>query len=176
MAAGHPQIHPDPGRGRGTDLKIHAMADETGYWVIADPLGTFYMGGLAVGMAPVELYEGEWNTTFEETDLLYAIDVTGIDLGVPLWLEPNVWMGMILIFGFMTVVVALESAGGKASTKPRCHICAGIIEERDMYVCPGCHTTYHRQCAFEHAYCMTCQKPIIFPPPGQIMPPPPPPI
>ncbi len=148
----------------GTILKTHAMVDETGYWMIADPLGTFYMGGLAVGQSPVEMYNGSWNTTFEETDLLHAIDVTGIDLSVPLWYEPNIWMGMILIFCFMTVIVALGMAGDKPPTKTMCHICAEEIGQ-DLYVCPECKTTFHRHCAFEHAYCMPCQKPILFPPP-----------
>ena len=148
----------------GTILETHAMIDETGYWMVADPLGTFYMGGFAVGQSPVEMYNGSWNTTFEETDLLHAIDVTGIDLGVPLWLEPNVWMGMILIFCFMTVVMVMGIAGDKISTKTRCHICAEEIGQ-DLYICPECKTTFHRHCAFEQAYCMTCQKPILFPPP-----------
>ncbi len=151
----------------GTVLKTHAMVDETGYWVIADPLGTFYMGGLAVGQSPVEMYNGSWNTTFEETDLIHAIDVTGIDLGLPLWLEPNIWMGMILIFCFATVIIALGIAGDKPPTKTRCHICAEIIGQ-DLYVCPECKTTFHRHCAFEHAYCMTCQKPILYPPPPDL--------
>ena len=148
----------------GTIVETHAMVDETGYWMVADPLGTFYMGGLAVGQSPVEMYNGSWNATFEETELLHAIDVTGIDLGVPLWFEPNVWMGMMLIFGFMTIIMVLGIAGDKPSTKTRCHICAQEIGQ-DLYICPECKTTFHRHCAFEHAYCMTCQKPIMFPPP-----------
>ncbi|MCK5397057.1 MAG: transglutaminase domain-containing protein, partial [Thermoplasmata archaeon] len=28
----------------GTDVKTHAMVDETGYWINVDPLGTFYAG------------------------------------------------------------------------------------------------------------------------------------
>jgi len=148
----------------GTEMFTHAMIDDTGYWMIADPLGTFYMGGLAVGQSPTEQYNEQWNTTFEESDTLHAIDVTGFDLGVPIWQEPNVWMGMILIFGFITVMLALGIAGGSRPTKTRCHICAEVIDQ-DLYVCPGCRTTFHRHCAFEHAYCLTCQKPILFPPP-----------
>lgn len=148
----------------GTVVETHAMVDETGYWIIVDPLGTFYMGGLAVGQSPVEMYDGGWNATFEETDLLHAIDVTGISLDMTIWEEPNIWMGMILIFCFMTVVTALGIAGDKPATKTRCHICAQEIGQ-DLYVCPECKTTFHRHCAFEHAYCMTCQKPILFPPP-----------
>ena len=148
----------------GTILETHAMVDETGYWMVADPLGTFYMGGLAVGQSPIEMYNGSWNTTFEETDLLHAIDVTGIDLGIPLWQEPNIWMGMILIFGLITVMMVMGIAGDKPPIKTMCHICAQEIGQ-DLYLCPECKTTFHRHCAFEHAYCMTCQKPILFPPP-----------
>ena len=148
----------------GTDVKTHAMVDETGYWINVDPLGTFYAGGLAVGQSPTELYNGNWNTTFEESDMLHSIDVTGLDLAVPIWMEPNFWMGMILIFGFIAVMAIMSVASDVKSTKTMCHICAGEIGQ-DLYMCPGCQTTFHRHCAFENAYCMTCQKPIQFPPP-----------
>ena len=148
----------------GANVKTHAMVDETGYWMNVDPLGTFYLGGFAVGQSPTEQYNGSWNTTFEESDLLHSIDVTGLDLTVPLWMEPNLWMGMILIFGFITVMTVISAASDIKSTKIMCHICAEEIGP-DLYVCPGCQTTFHRHCAFDNAYCMTCQKPILFPPP-----------
>ena len=148
----------------GADVKTHAMRDDTGYWMNVDPLGTFYAGGLAVGQSPTEMYNGSWNTTFVESDLLHVIDVTGLDLWVPIWMEPNFWMGMILIFGFITVILIMSAVSEIKSTKIMCHICAEEIA-KDLYACPGCHTTFHRHCAFENAYCMTCQKPIQFPPP-----------
>ena len=96
--------------------------------------------------------------------MLHAIDVTGLDLTVPIWMEPNFWMGMILIFGFIAVMAVMSVASDMRPTKTMCHICAGEIAQ-DLYTCSGCQTTFHRSCAFENAYCMTCQKPIMFPPP-----------
>jgi len=143
----------------GTDVKTHSFADETGYWMIADPLGGLHMGGLAVGQSPTEYHAGLWNTTFNGTETLYAIDVTGVDMNRPLWMDSNIWMGMILVFGFITIGFLVATQSEKPLIKTLCHICAGEIAG-DLYVCPHCRTTYHRPCAFSKAYCMTCGRPI----------------
>jgi hypothetical protein len=148
----------------GANVTTHAFADEIGYWMVVDPLGSLYMGGLAVGQSPTEFYDGMWNTTFEATETLFAIDVTGIDISQPLWLDANLWMGMILVFGFLAIGFLIAAQSEKPLTKTLCHICAGEIAE-DLYVCPHCQTTYHRPCAFSKAYCMTCGKPVNYPPP-----------
>lgn len=152
----------------GTDVQVHAMVDETGYWLNVDPLGSFYAGGFAVGQAPTGANGGMWNSTFEGSNIIHAIDVTGLDIGVPMWLEPNFWMGMMLVFGFITVSMILWAGGETAPQKTICHICAGEVEKRDLYVCPGCQTTYHRKCAFGQPHCMTCRAPIQFPPPPPV--------
>jgi hypothetical protein len=147
-----------------TNVTTHAFADETGYWMVADPLGSLHMGGLAVGQSPTEFAGGQWNTTFEGTETLYAIDVTGADMTRPMWLDTNIWMGMILVFGFITIGFLIAAMSEKPLTKTLCHFCAGEIGE-DLYVCPHCRTTYHRPCAFSKAWCMTCGKAVQFPPP-----------
>jgi transglutaminase-like putative cysteine protease len=150
-----------------TNVTIHAFADETGYWMVADPLGSLHLGGLAVGQSPTEYYGGLWNTTFEETETLYAIDVTGVDMNRPMWFDSNIWMGMILVFGFITIGFLIAAQSEKPMTKTLCHLCAGEIVG-DLYVCPHCRTTYHRPCAFSKAYCMTCGKPVQYPPPPPV--------
>jgi transglutaminase-like putative cysteine protease len=147
-----------------TDLAIVSFSDPLGHWVVADPLGSFHMGGFAVGQSPAEFYNGAWNTSFIETETLYAIDVTGVDISRPLWLDVNVWMGMMLITGFLAFGSLFTAQTQAPAAKTLCHICAGEITQ-DLYVCPHCQTTYHRACAFSKAYCMTCQKPIQYPPP-----------
>lgn len=152
-----------------TGIETQFFSDGSGYWMVADPLGSFHMGGIAVGQSPTEYHNGSWSTTFAESDTLYAIDATGMDMKTPIWLEPNLWMGLILLFGFITAGFIVSAHAEKPETKLICHICAGEIGE-EPYVCPHCMTPYHRPCAFSRAYCMTCQSVIRFPPP----PPPPP--
>ncbi len=148
----------------GTDVPVHSFPDEKGHWVIADPLGSFHLGGPAVGMAPTEQHNGTWNFTFEESDDLFAIDVIGEDVSRGLWLDVNFWMGMMLVFGFLGFGFMLSARSEVRANKVLCHICAREIAE-DPYVCPTCKTTYHRPCIFEKGWCMTCGKPAAYPPP-----------
>ena len=148
----------------GIAVRIHYFLDDNGYWLIADPLGSFHLGGLAVGQSPTEFEGSYWNATFTESETIYSIDVTGVNLSPPLWLEPNIWMGLILVFGFLTVGYAVAAQAEKSNSKKLCHICAGEIAD-DLYECPVCQTAYHRPCAFSRAYCMNCQSAIRFPPP-----------
>ncbi len=150
-----------------TELNVYSFSDEKGYWVIADPLGSFHLGGSAVGLAPTQEWNGTWNFTFQESDTLFAVDVTGTDISRGLWLDVNIWMGMMLVFGFLAFGLILSAHSAKPATKVLCHICACEIKE-DLYQCPHCWTTYHRACAFSKAYCMTCQKPIQYPPPPKV--------
>ncbi|MDO9538280.1 MAG: RING finger protein [Thermoplasmata archaeon] len=146
-----------------TQVPIHAFEDDTGYWMVADPLGSFYMGGLAVGQEPIDGTQGNWDTTFPDSANLYSIDVTGKDMTPPLYLDPLLWAGMMLVFGVLTLAFII-SVGAEKPIKTMCHICAGEITE-DIYICPTCQTSYHRPCAFSRTNCMTCQAPIRFPPP-----------
>ncbi|MFO7618646.1 MAG: transglutaminase domain-containing protein [Thermoplasmata archaeon] len=147
-----------------TPVQMHYFSDGAGYWMVADPLGSFYMGGLAVGQVPYGLWNGSWNSTFPESSTLYSIDVTGLSLGYPIWLDPMLWTGMTLVFGFLTIGFMLSAQAERPATKTLCFICAGEIGE-DLYRCPYCQTTYHRHCAFEGAYCRTCGKAIQYPAP-----------
>jgi hypothetical protein len=149
----------------GTDVNVHAFSDELGYWMVADPLGSFYMGGLAVNQTPMNEHLGTWNTTFPTSDDIHSIDVTGIRISQPLWLDQMLWMGMILIFGFATIAVLLMPQPGAPQPKTLCHICAAEVAPGDLYLCPHCKTTYHRPCAFSRAQCMTCGKATQYPPP-----------
>lgn len=156
----------------GADLHVHALADESGFWVVADPLGSFYLGGPAVGQVPTGLAGGGWNMSFEGTDLLYSLDVTGDPETVPMWLDTMFWMGMMLLTGFCALGFTVAAMSERPETATQyCHICAGEIAG-DLYVCPTCKTTYHGSCAYSKAYCMTCtaiinaNKPPIAEPPS----------
>jgi hypothetical protein len=148
-----------------TPVQVHALADRTGFWVVADPLGSFYLGGPAVGQSPTSQEGNVWNTTFEETDVLHALDVTGDPETVPMWLDTMFWMGMMLLTGFCALGFTVAAMSDKpAYASQYCHICAREIAD-DPYVCPTCRTTYHTPCAYSKAYCMTCGKPTMYPPP-----------
>ncbi|MDD4307830.1 MAG: RING finger protein [Thermoplasmata archaeon] len=157
-----------------TGIETEFFHDDFGYWMVADPLGSFHMGGIAVGQSPTEYRNGSWSTTFADSDTLYAIDVTGCDLDTPIWLEPNLWMGLILMFGFITAGFIVSAHTEKPEEKMICHICASEISGQEHYVCPECLTPYHRPCAFSRTACMNCGKPTVFPPPPpRDLPPPP---
>ncbi len=147
-----------------TQVPVHAFRDESGYWMVADPLGSFYMGGLAVGQVPIEQEDGYWNSAFPESGTLYSIDVTGISIERPLWMDTFFWVGMILVFGFMAIGFTISAYSAEQPVKRKCLVCNSEIGD-DIYVCPHCQAAYHRACAFAGANCRECQSPIVFPPP-----------
>jgi transglutaminase-like putative cysteine protease len=150
-----------------TQVPVHAFRDETGYWMVADPLGSFYMGGLAVGQVPMEQENQYWTSAFPESGTLYSIDVTGTFIEQPLWLDPLFWIGMILVFGALALGFMVSAYSVEQPSIQNCLACAGDVGE-DIYVCPHCQAAYHRACAFSGANCGQCQKPILFPPPPEI--------
>ena len=147
-----------------THLPIHYFSDEAGYWVVADPLGSFYMGGLAVGQEPISFADGYWVSGFPDSGTLYSIDVTGTSAEQPLWLDPLLWMGMIIVFGFLALGYAVSAYSEKPQEIPQCPVCSANIGE-DIYTCPACQTKYHRSCAFMTGHCRVCQAPIRYLPP-----------
>ncbi|MBA3045960.1 MAG: hypothetical protein FP824_07080 [Euryarchaeota archaeon] len=147
-----------------TPVPVHAFRDEVGYWMMADPLGSFYMGGLAVGQVPTWQSADYWNSTFPESDNLHSIDVTGINLEQPIWLDPLNWVGMVIVFGAITLGFLASAHSEKTEPLPVCKICGMDIFEY-WYTCQNCQATYHSQCAFGGANCPMCQAPIQFPPP-----------
>lgn len=59
-----------------TDLFFAVFEDEFGYWIVADPLGSFYLGGLPVGSDAIGSPEGNlYNWGFVNTKKVSVIDV-----------------------------------------------------------------------------------------------------
>jgi len=61
----------------GTNLYFAVMEDDFGYWLVADPLGSFYLGGLPVGGDAVgpPLSSNLYKWDFTETGHVNSIDV-----------------------------------------------------------------------------------------------------
>jgi hypothetical protein len=142
------------------NAEIHALEDETGYWLIADPLGSFHFGGLAVGATPAKVGD-EWDIVFEETDLLYAIDLTGEDATLPIWLNTQLWLILVMLFGITDIIFLLVMASEKET--PRCRVCTRPAEKAH-YKC-DCGAGYHQTCLPSQGFCLGCGAPIEHPPP-----------
>ena len=61
----------------GTNLFFATFKDKFGYWLVADPLGSFYLGGLPVGSDVIGPLQGEklYNWGFVGTSKVYIVDV-----------------------------------------------------------------------------------------------------
>jgi hypothetical protein len=144
----------------GTDAKVHALVDDSGYWLVTDPLGTFYAGGLAVGQSPTTGSDLEWNDTFEDTGTLYAVDITGEDINTPPWLNSKLWLVLITLFG-LTDIVLIISITSKAGE--RCQVC-NVEVGINPYRCAACGSILHQACARELGACPRCGAPVTLPP------------
>ena len=58
----------------GTNITMHVLSDDLGYWLVVDTTGSMYAGGLPANASPTA--SASWsNWTFESTDWLIQIDV-----------------------------------------------------------------------------------------------------
>ncbi len=145
----------------GADLDLHTMMDETGYWIIADPLGSFHLGGLAVGAIPSGSSLTGWNLTFEDTDTIHVIDITGEVASLPFWLNTQIWLVLVLVFGIVDIALILIIAAEKDPES--CHVCKRPAA-KGHYKC-SCGVGYHHECLPSRGYCLGCGAPIEHPPP-----------
>ncbi len=155
----------------GTTVPVHAFTDDTGYWMAADPLGSFHMGGLAVGQAPIVFADGMWDTRFPDSGRLYSIDVTGKAISLPLWLDPIFWLGMIVIFGTLALIFVISAHSTPRQESQVCRVCGNAISA-DLYECPICRAPHHRACAYQAGHCASCGNAVVYPPPPPIQLPP----
>ncbi len=143
-----------------TELKIYYLEDETGYWVIADPLGSFYFGGSPVGAAPVSGGD-DWEWTFEETEIVHAIDITGIVPEDEIWYNIIFWMFMMFLTGI--ILIAMTTYGSKkenAVPNNTCALCNLHINESPV-ICPNCNARSHISCLNAGRYCPKCNTAIV---------------
>ncbi len=149
------------------DLKIYYLHDETGYWMIADPLGSFYFGGSSVGSAPISGGE-DWEWTFNETDVVHAIDITGEVPKTPLWYNVVFWMYMMFITGTSLIIMTSYWARKDEKAAKGQSICANckthIPENQISTSCPNCGSRMHNHCLVNGRYCPMCNN-MVFPPP-----------
>jgi len=138
------------------ELKVSFLEDAGGFWVVSDPLGSFYLGGLAVGSEPVDLTD--WN--FTETTVLYGIDITRAPGRVELWEQDRVWeiFQVACDILFMAAVMMLVDE----TPKPRCARC-GRKFSGDVIACQACGAPHHPFCAGQGP-CSNCGGPLGLPP------------
>ena len=166
------------------ELKIYHLEDETGYWVVADPLGSFYFGGPPVGAVPISGGE-DWGWTFNDTTVVHAIDITGVVESPPVWNNVVFWMYMMFISGvvlilYSTYVSRAEAAKKEAEADTKCQVCQMEMVGIPV-ICSNCNTRMHVSCLDQGRFCPKCRGMIISPPPPivpmpvqQPLPPPPP--
>ncbi|MBC7108768.1 MAG: transglutaminase domain-containing protein [Methanomassiliicoccales archaeon] len=58
----------------GTNITMHVLSDDLGYWLVVDTTGSMYAGGLPANASPTSAALWD-NWTFESTDWLIQIDV-----------------------------------------------------------------------------------------------------
>ncbi len=176
------------------ELKIYHLEDETGYWVIADPLGSFYFGGSPVGAEPTS-GGYNWGWTFNETTVVHAIDITGVIETPPIYSNVGFWMYMMFISGvalilYSTWVSRSEAVKKDAKTNTQCQVC-WMEMPGEPVICPNCNARMHVSCISQGRLCPKCgvgifpphavqqtmvPKPPFPPPPPSNHPLPPPPL
>jgi len=141
----------------GTAVKMTYMRSSEGYWLVADPLGSLYAGGLPVGSGPVAS-SGAWD--FTGTDIVHAVDMTRKPGAVQPWEQDKLMAGLQLASDITLIIAILLLVPKKqeilcgACGKP----CVGTV-----VVCPSCKTVYHPGCNPE-ALCKKCGAPMPAPP------------
>jgi hypothetical protein len=145
-----------------SELKLLAFHDETGYWMFADPLGSFQFGGLAVGTIPSTDTPLDLDFTFENTASVYSVDITGVAAAPVLWANPMFWIMLVLLLGVTDIAVIIWAASEKAGPE-RCLVCSNLTKEYH-YLC-DCGQRYHHECLPSQSFCLNCGAPIEVPPP-----------
>jgi transglutaminase-like putative cysteine protease len=142
------------------DFQFHYLKDELGYWLIADTLGSFYLGGLPVNSAPTGYSSEEWQWDFTDTSILIKVDVTGKPLSL-LWIFQGInWIVIFLCLGIVAVILLIIIKRRKtAYALPICMICHNPILEE--YVICECGAAYHKNCAEKtNRKCLKCGMPL----------------
>jgi hypothetical protein len=139
----------------GAELKLAFIEEPEGFWVVADPLGSSHLGGLAVGAEPTS--SSEWG--FVDTRMLYGIDMTREPGSVQLWEIDKAWAIFQLVCdGIFVVAVALHADGPSV---PSCARCGRPVTADDVR-CPSCGATHHPFCASQGP-CASCGFPMMPP-------------
>lgn len=145
-----------------SELKLLAFQDGSGYWMFADPLGSFHLGGLAVGAIPSADSAMTLDFTFEDTGTVYAIDMTGKTRGTAFWNNPVFWISLVMVLGISAIMAIVWAAADKEPEKS-CSVCS-LPAHEEHYECE-CGNRYHHHCLPSQGFCINCGAPIEHPPP-----------
>ncbi|MFH0816196.1 MAG: transglutaminase domain-containing protein [Methanobacteriota archaeon] len=150
----------------GAELKLAFIEDGGGFWVVADPLGSLHLGGLAVRSEPTS--STVWD--FTDTAVLYGIDMTRAPGSVRIWEQDRLW-GIFQIVCDVLFLAAILMAVGVAP-RPVCARC-GRKFSGEIMECKACGALHHPHCASQ-GFCANCGASFSAPQPLQPSSPPPP--
>lgn len=130
-------------------LNMVFVQDEFGYWVVADPAGEPYLGGLPVTGIPSERSENTWNWHLNST-YLGIIDITLKEYKPISSYLPYFYTLMIIIF----IIIAISLIFFHSTSK--CTLCGKRIKKQEIVRCKHCEAAYHKVCFSTLYFCKSC--------------------
>ncbi|MEM3567601.1 MAG: hypothetical protein QXS83_03435, partial [Thermoplasmata archaeon] len=128
------------------------LKDEFGYWVVADPAGEPYLGGLPVSGIPTGKNNGTWDWHLNST-FLGVIDVTLKDYKPFSSYLLYIYVALVVIFGIIAGTLVYVYSG------PRCIHCGKRIKRQEVVGCYNCDASYHFACHSTLYFCRNCNAP-----------------
>ncbi|MEM4308686.1 MAG: transglutaminase domain-containing protein [Thermoplasmata archaeon] len=126
------------------------VKDNFGYWVVADPAGEPYLGGLPVSGIPTgrnddQTWEWHLNSTY-----MGMIDITLKDYKTISSYLLYIYVLIIIIFTSIAVILLYFYS------IPRCALCGRRIKKQEIVRCQNCDTPYHVSCFSTLYFCKCC--------------------
>ncbi|MGB9636316.1 MAG: transglutaminase domain-containing protein [Thermoplasmata archaeon] len=131
------------------NLNMVFFEDEFGYWVIADPAGEPYLGGLPVSGIPCSEKNGTW-LWYLNSSYIGIIDITLLDYTSFSQYLPYIYIAVILTLSTLSLVVIY------VYSKPVCAQCEMRIKKDVVAYCPVCGAPYHNTCLSSLYFCKKC--------------------
>lgn len=125
------------------------LSDEFGYWVVADPAGEPYLGGLPVSGIPANFTNSTWDWYINST-FLGIIDIT-LKSYIPLSRYVYPFTITAIMLALLIVILVLY-----ARTLPKCTVCGIRIKKHYLFRCPVCNAPYHVECKDTLNACTQC--------------------
>jgi hypothetical protein len=133
------------------DVQLSYIEDDEGLWLVADPLGSAYLGGLPVNAEPANVTRG-WD--FTSTDVLHSVDITREPGTIDPWQDYRLWAAAQLACDVALVAIAMHILLNPA---PRCAAC-GRDYPPPGAACARCGARLHAACS-PAGLCPRCAQP-----------------
>ncbi|MCX8174513.1 MAG: hypothetical protein N3F63_07935 [Thermoplasmata archaeon] len=125
------------------------VKDDLGYWVVADPAGEPYLGGLPVSGIPTSRNNLTWDWHLNSTFIGF-IDVTLKEY------RPLSSYLVYLYAGIIVVLIAVVISLFYSYSIPRCTHCGKRIKKQEITRCQLCDAPYHSSCFSGLYFCRRC--------------------